>query len=189
MRIVIPIVTWRGLNPASLLCVGITPPARLEYLVALNSRITAACAGPYAGPAFGAYLELASGDGVRGAVRVNVATRALRPHVVRGTGATTKSAAADDTTIYAASSGAAGADEIIVVSPFESGSEYWPPDHGETQAIKGAMVDAPTPSVSIERLLEGPTAGTLTAPTNEKITVRRGLGVSFIPIVTADLRV
>lgn len=188
MRIVVPIVNWRGLNASSKLCRGITPPARLEYLAALNSRITGACCGPYASPAFGAFLERAQVDSIRGAVRVNVATRAMRPFVVRGVSLDLKTATADDTSIFADSSGAASSDEILVLSPYDSGSEQWPPDYGETQTVKGALVDQPTPSAAQERLLEGPTDGELTTPVNESFRARRGLGLSFIPIVNADLR-
>lgn len=186
-RTIIPLLNWRGLNPQSTLAAGITPPARLEYLSALQTRISAACLGPYAGTGMGAYLEFGESNERHGFLRVNAATYALRPYVVRGADLNLKGYKPDDCDISSTSSGVGSANEIQVPSPHQSSSDWWPPDTSLVLSVKGSEAYDASPADAMDRLLESPTDGSLAGPATERFTAKRGLGISFLPVVNDDI--
>lgn len=185
MSVIVPVVlNWKGLSTSAELIAGTTPAPKLEYLTALNSRIQGACCGPYAQTGLACYLEFSSNK-VLTQQMINIATKALRAHVARAN--TNGTAAPDDGSIYGQTSGSAAADEILTPSPFTAGSEQFPPDAGDVQIAPCAVVFQATPIAAMDRLLESPTATSLSAPVRERIEPKRGVGITVEPILVADL--
>lgn len=185
-RIIPVIKNWLGLDPARDLIRGVTPAPKLEALLALNSKIQAACTQPYAMTGIACYLERGSGQKTMAQQMVNVATKHLRPIVARGDGSL-KNGPVDSFSLFANTSGALAADEILVPSPFSGGSDLWPPFTGSVSLAASAEVYNATPSAAMDRLMESPTAASLSAPVREQLEPMRGLGLTVLPTMVEDL--
>lgn len=156
-----------------------TPPPLLEYLYAVAARIRRLALRGYAMAGLAARLVRTSTDKWRAAWMVPPATKALRPKVARhnGTGKVLR-----DTSIYGDSSGATANDEVILVSPFSSGSDNYPPDHGQVVVVASSERYDAAPTAPGDRLLESPTATSLTGATREAIDITYGVGVTLVPV-------
>lgn len=184
---IIPVISnWKGLDPTAPLIRGTTPAPKLEYLTTLNAKVQAACTAPYAMTGLACFLERGSNQKVLGQQQVNVATKHMRPVVARGDGSL-KTGPTDVFSIYGNTSGALAADEIKVPSPFTGGSEAWPPSTGAVTVTGSAEVYDAAPVAAMDRLLESPTATSLSTPVRERLEPMRGLGFTVIPTMVQDL--
>lgn len=135
----------------------------------------------------GAYLEFATNTERHGFTRVNAATKAQRPYIVRGKDLSLKGFAADPTDITSTSSGSSPVDIVRIPSPFDESTEFYPPDNCLIMPIKGSERFEAVPSAAGDRLLESPTDGSLAGPATERFAVEAGLGISFLPVVNDDI--
>lgn len=178
IRIVCACLTWSPALDTSDLIQGTTPAPRLEYLVAIKSRLERVFRA-WAMTGLATMLERTTGTKWVCAWMVPPAVKALRPKLARSDGGTGTPAA---TSIYAASSGAFAADEIVVPSGTSAGADTWPPESGHVVIVAGAEVYNATPAAAGDRLLESPTDGLATQATREKVDVIRGVGMCLVPI-------
>lgn len=170
-----PIARLTDMSPAAYIA-GATPPARLEYLSALNERILGLATTPYAITAMlGDYRpDVASNIGATDkrwliAHRIAVGARSLRPRVLfaaAGLGANPTI----DCDIYSASSGATEAtDRIEIRNPLTQGAPgYSAIDTGKAVLVAGADNWVPAPGAAQDRLVELTPA---LAPSTEKIEI------------------
>lgn len=188
MPSIIPaILNWKGLDPDVSLIEGVTPAPKLEYLVALNTLAQGACTQPYAMTGLAFFMERGSDQKTFGQQMVNVATRHMRPLVARGDGSL-KSGATDVCSIFATTSGlVVAADEIKIPSPFSGGSEAWPPSTGSVTVVGSAEVYEAAPVAAMDRLMESPTAASLSGAVREQLEVTRGFGLTAVPTMVEDL--
>lgn len=188
-RIIPAVLNWKGLDPDRALVRGVTPAPKLEYLTTLNLKIQAACTQPYAMTGLAMYLERTSNQKVLAQQMVNIATKHLRAVVARGdgNGKTGAPAATDTHSVYGTTSGALASDEVLVPSPFSQGSEAWPPSTGSVSVAASAEVYEASPVAAMDRLLESPTATSLSAAVRERFEITRGLGCTVIPTMVQDL--
>jgi len=177
-------LAWAGTLADADYVQGPTPPARLEYLVALADRVTAALTC-HAAPGVAARL-----NGREMGYPVPPGCKALQPRAIvawdaagkTGSGTTTAPA---PVTITAASSGATAADVVEVpTSDTASGVLAWPPV-GPWALVVGAEVWEPSPTAAMDRLLE--LTPTLDECALEVVTVDECVGVCLRPIWVGDL--
>jgi len=181
------LINWTGaLNPAVDLIVGSTPPPRLEYLIALNARLQAACCGPYVGTGLNTKFERTGGGAWLAQQQINVATSAMRLKVSRSNG--TAKGSPDATDVLATSSGSGANDHIVVPSPFGGGSDKFGTGHwGQMEIAACSEAFDAAPAAARDRMLESPTATSLAAPANEKCEVTHAVGFSLVPYLVGDL--
>ncbi|MCC7542459.1 MAG: hypothetical protein IT379_39945, partial [Deltaproteobacteria bacterium] len=160
---------------------GTTPAPRLEYLFALVDRIRRACLYSYASTGLATMLRRGASSEWRCAWMVPPATKAMRAKVARHTTQASKGSP-QDTSIYGASSGAAAEDEIVIPSPHSEGRDAYLPDSGSVVVVSGALRFDAAPAAAGDRLLESPTAGTVTGPTREMVKITYGVGVALVPL-------
>lgn len=158
-----------------------TPAPRLEMLGALVARIRRACLYSYAMTGQATMMRRGASGEWRMAWMVPAAAKALRARVARHGGPSGKGAS-QDTSIYGASSGAGLADEIIIATPHSDTRDTYPPDGGIIEVVAGAMRFDAAPGAAGDRLLESPTAGTVTGPAREMCRVTYGVGMTLVPI-------
>lgn len=174
---------WTPVISSTALIPGVTPQPRLEYLVALVSRIRQA-ARTYALTGYATFLSRArtgTTDYVRLQWMIPPATAAMQARIMRNNGKTSKVTTALETSILATSSGVSGSDEIIVAPPFaEGGDEYVP--EGIIGLALGSLVFNATPAAGMNRLLESPTATSWAGPEREVVSIFRGVGAGLLPI-------
>lgn len=140
---------------------GETPPARLEYLTALNERLLGLACTPYAVTALlGDYrVKRASWDGDSGgrwlvAQRIACGARSMRPRltVAAEGGSGGESAPAS---IYSESSGGTASDEILIASTVGGGRALTQMTlGGVVLAVDGADSWEPAPAAAQDRLVE-----------------------------------
>lgn len=176
-------VAWKGLADEDLVR-GPTPPARLEYLVALAQRVNAALTC-HAAPGVAA---LFNGRGF--GYPVPPAAKALQVRAVvswdaagkTGSGTTTEP---DPVTVTGASSGSSGTDVVEVpTSDTTSGVLAWPPT-GPWALVVGAEVWEPEPVAAMDRLLEF--TPTLDGGALEEVTVDGCVGICLRPYWVGNL--
>lgn len=174
------LVTWAPALSVTDYIAGDTPEPRLEYLYALLARLRKALYRGYAMTGLATRLQRGTGNRWRVAWMVPPATKALRPKVARhNSGA---SGTPNATSIYGASSGAGADDEVVIPSPYASGTEAWPPDGGSvTIAVSSERFDD-SPGGASDRMLESPTLGTVTGAVREMVEVTYGVGVTVVPV-------
>lgn len=162
---------------------GVTPAPSLEKLIALVGRIARACTMPYAMTGLATPLERVVGTGnpVHLRWQVPIATKALRPKIVRINNDLTEPATA--TQIQADSSGGTADDIITIPNAHAQGAEVFPWDAqgGAIVVVSGAEVYDATPPATMDRFLESPTATTLDGPEPERVIVELGAGMCLVP--------
>lgn len=170
---------WRtNLDPTEDLITEATPPPRLEYLYAVLNRIRRVAIHGYAMTGLATQLRRGSAEWVC-AWMVPPACNALRVKLARhnGDGKTTQTAS-----VYGDTSGSGASDEILIPSPFDRGSDGYPPDTGEVAIVSGSEVYDATPAAAMDRLLESPTLDDATAPARERVEVTWGVGITLAAI-------
>lgn len=174
------VLDWApNLNPSNLF-VGLTPAPRLGLLFALVRRMELAFgATAYCGLATMLARGKTSSNKWRVQTWVGPAVKALRPQITRESGDQASESAWS--LIYAASSGSAAADEIMVDSPFVRGRDDYPPDGAVGVGASAETYDA-TPIGTMSRLLESPTATSMTGGARERVDVVHGIGITFVPV-------
>jgi|GEM_PF-2898844 len=183
MAVLPVIINWKGKTNSTRLAQGVTPPARLEYLLQLNDRVTAALTA-YAAPGV---CSLMGGRYFK--VPVPPATKALQARAVVAWGSSAKSGAiADapaDVSVYADGSGGTAADEITIpVSNPGEGDLAMPPD-GPWSLVTASETWQPTPAAAQDRLCEY--TATLAGAGLEGVAVDECVGVCFRPYRASDL--
>lgn len=166
---------------------GTTPPPRLEYLTALAARIRRVALYGYAMTGQATLLRLGASSEWRCAWMVPPSTKALRAVLARHSTVSSKgghrrSGGPQDTSIYGASSGSGAADEIVIPTPHSEGRDTYPPDAGALEIVHGSLRYDAAPAAAGDRLLESPTAGTVTGPTRELLRVVYGVGIALVAL-------
>lgn len=158
-----------------------TPAPRLEMLTALVERVRRACLYSYAMPGLATMMRRGASNEWRMAWMVPAATKALRPKIARH-GSPSSKGTPQDTSIYGASSGSGADDEVLIPSPHTDDLDAYPPDGGTIAIAAGSLRFDATPGAAGDRLLESPTAGTVTGASREMCRVTYGVGMTLVPI-------
>jgi hypothetical protein len=127
------------------------PPARIEYLAALDALGLAACIDPYAIPALHFDPSQAQGTYWNWHQVISPGVRAMRPVVTRSPD-TSGSSTLSDTELWSVASGSAAADTVLVEGA-AGGSETFPPTPQAQVVVGSAYYDA-SPTAASLRMFE-----------------------------------
>jgi len=174
------LVDWAPAWSTGDLFTGVTPAPRLALLLGLVRRKERALrVYAYCGNATMLARGKSSSNKWRLQTWVGPAVKALRPLIARDSDDQDYSSA--ESLIYATSSGSGAADEITVPSPHTRGRDDYPPEGAIAIGAGGEIYDA-APAASVSRLLESPTATSMTGGARERVEVLRGVGITFRPV-------
>lgn len=160
---------------------GVTPAPSLAKLFALAARMEQALrAYCYAGNATMLARGKTSSNPWYVQTWVPPAVYALHARIARD--ADDHTAASLVTSIFGVTSGAAPADEIRADSPHSSGRDDYPPEGAIGFGTTSGEYNA-APIAAGYRPLESPTATTMANGVRERVTVVRGVGITFVPVL------
>lgn len=160
---------------------GVTPAPSLAKLFALAARMEQALrAYCYAGNATMLARGKTSSNPWYVQAWVPPAVYALHARIARD--ADDHTAPSLVTSIFGVTSGAAPADEIRADSPHSSGRDDYPPEGAIGFGTTSGEYNA-APIAAGYRPLESPTATTMANGVRERVTVVRGVGITFVPIL------
>ncbi|MFT7578347.1 MAG: hypothetical protein ACI9MR_000005 [Myxococcota bacterium] len=164
---------------------GVAPLARYEYLIALASRVSAACLTPYVGAGLCSDMTATVGGGTEGRTsfhRINIGATSVRGLFVKNDDPDADGTAADVSTYGITDSGVTSNDEILVDG--SSGSEVFPVAGGYVVLKSSELVNA-TPTSAGNRLYE--ITASLAAPSMQTYSVENAQGFSAAPYLSHDL--
>lgn len=175
------LIDWAPSLSVTDLFVGVTPAPRLSLLFALVARMDLALrCYAYCGNATMLARGKTSSNKWRVQTWVGPAVKALRPIVARD--GDDHTAASLETLIYGVSSGSGPDDEIYIDSPHARGRDDYPPE-GAIAFAASAQVYEAAPGATMNRLMESPTATSMTGGARERVEIVRGVGVTFSPVL------
>lgn len=157
------------------------PPARMEYLAAVDALGLQATLGGYAVTGLHFNALAAGGTDWHWAQMIGAGHDAMRGIHTRSTTQTPTTVGPPDAEMFSSSSGATASDEIIVPCP-ASGVDVYPPLGGAV-VVKGSLTKDTTPAAPVNRLFE------LTPsrePLLEEFNGRLLIGFTGEPILVAD---